>query len=145
MTNSVSSVWQPGVPRGSLTVSNRRLWFEFSASVAAWFSLGGLNSVILWRACVHQEQFGGPSSHPGARVLFFALWTALFGLAALTGSLSYRTWRAISGASSLMSAEGRERKEYMSLCGLFISVTLGFGFLWMCLPLFMLQMCARAR
>ena len=59
--------------------------------------------------------------------------------------MSYRSWRRLSGAAGLLSAEGRERKEFMSLCGLFISVTLGFGFVWMCIPLFMLQMCARTR
>jgi hypothetical protein len=58
---------------------------------------------------------------------------------------AYRSWRALSGEQELLRAEGRERREFMSLSGLFISVTLGFGFLWMCLPLFLLQMCARAR
>ena len=128
-----------------MTTPDRRLWFEFGASATAWLCLGSLDMVIAWRACVHQEQFGGPSSHPGARILYFVLWIALFGLAALAGSMSYRTWRTLSGAGELLRAEGREREEFMSLSGLFISVTLGFGFLWMCLPLFMLQMCARAR
>jgi hypothetical protein len=145
MTNPLSSAWQPEAVSGPETVSNRRLWFEFVASVAAWYCLGFLDSVIAWRACVHQEQFGGPSPHPGALILYFLLWIALFGLASLTGIMSYRTWRALSGAGELLSAEGWERKEFMSLSGLFISVTLGFGFLWMCLPLFILQMCTRAR
>ena len=124
---------------------NFRLWFEFGTSLISWLCLGLLNSVVLWRACVHQEQSGAPSAHPGARILFFVLWAALFGLTALTGTMSYRSWRNLSGASELLRAEGRERKEYMSLCGLFISVTLGIGFLWLCLPLFMVQMCLRTR
>jgi hypothetical protein len=122
-----------------------RLWHEFGSSVLAWLCLNCLNSVVAWRACVHQEQFGGASSHPGARALYFLLWIAFFGLASLTGAMSYRTWRKLSGASELLRAEGRERKEYMSLCGLFISVTLGIGFLWLSVPLFMVQMCLRTR
>ena len=143
MTNTISGAWQAEPAREA--ISNRRLWFEFAASAASWLSLGCLDSVILWRACVHQEQFGSPSPHPGARILFFVLWIVLFGLAALAGSMSYRTWRTLSGTDALLSAEGRERKEFMSLSGLFISITLGIGFLWMCVPLFMLQMCARTR
>ncbi len=122
-----------------------RLWHEFGSSVIAWLSLNCLNSVVAWRACEHQEQFGNASSHPGVRAIYFLLWIAFFGLTALTGAQSYRTWRRFSEASDLLTAEGRERKEYMSLCGLFISVTLGIGFLWLSLPLFMIQMCLRWR
>jgi hypothetical protein len=126
-------------------IPNGRLWFEFAAAATAWLLLGILDMVVAWRACIHQEQFGGPSSHPGARVVYFALWAALFGLASLAGAMSYRSWRALSKENDLLNAEGRERREFMSLSGLFISVTLGMGFLWMCVPLFLLQMCARAR
>jgi hypothetical protein len=145
MTNSISGAWQAEPAGNPEAVSNRRLWFEFAASAAGWLCLGCLDMVIAWRACVHQEQFGAPSSHPWARILYFVLWIILFGLATLAGSLSYRTWRTLSGTEELMRAEGRERREFMSLSGLFISITLGIGFLWMCLPLFMLQMCARVR
>lgn len=145
MTNSMSSALQPEAANSPEAISNRRLWFEFAASAIAWLCLGTFDVVIIWRACVHLEQFGAPSSHPGARILHFVLWITLFGIAAMAGSMSYRTWRALSGANELLRAEGRERKEFMSLSGLFISVSLGIGFLWMCLPLFILPMCARAR
>jgi hypothetical protein len=124
---------------------NRLLWPEFGTSVIAWLSLNCLDSVVAWRACVHQEQFGSASSHPDARIIYFLLWIVFFGLVSLTGARSYRTWRKLSGTNELLHAEGRERPEYMSLCGLFISVTLGIGFLWLSLPLFMLQMCQRTR
>jgi hypothetical protein len=126
-------------------IPNRRLWFEFVAAAVAWLLLGSLDSVVAWRACVHQEQYGAPSSHPGARIVYFVLWIVLFGLLSLVGAMSYCSWRALSGENNLLSAEGRERREFMSLSGLFISVTLSMGFFWMCLPLFLLQMCARAR
>jgi hypothetical protein len=139
------STLQPAASDSTESHHDLRLWHEFGSSVIAWLSLNCLNSVVAWRSCVHQEQLGNPSPHPGARLLYFLLWIAFFGLASLTGAQSYRTWRRLSGASDLLSAEGRERKEYMSLCGLFISVTLGIGFLWLSLPLFMIQMCLRTR
>jgi hypothetical protein len=77
--------------------------------------------------------------------VFFAIWLILFATAVTSGFMSYRTWRQLSGATDLLSAEGRERQEYMSLCGLFITFTLGCGFLWLCLPLFLIQMCLRTR
>lgn len=124
---------------------SRRLWFEFAASAAAWSTIGVADVIISWRGCVHDEQFGGPSPHPGVRAVYVIVWLALFGLAALAGRMSYRTWRALSQARELLDAEGRERKEFMALAGFFVSVTLGSGFVWLGLPLFMLQMCARVR
>ena len=128
----------PEIPDG-------RLWFEVAATNIAWFSLGLADTVITWRACVHEEQFGGPSAHPGARLLYFGAWIAMFGLALLAGTMSYRSWRMLSGVRDLLRAEGRERKEFMSQAGFFISLTLGIGLVWLCLPLFILEMCARTR
>jgi hypothetical protein len=144
-TNAMSSRSQSEAATSQTDISNRRLWFEFVAAAAAWLLLGSLDMIVAWRACVHQEQFGGPSSHPGARVVYFVLWISLFGLASLAGTMSYRSWRALSGENDLLAAEGRERREFMSLSGLFISITLGMGFLWMFIPLLLLQMCARIR
>ncbi|MDQ6732987.1 MAG: hypothetical protein M3Z35_02550 [Nitrospirota bacterium] len=145
MTNLLSADGQPEATGNSAGIPNSRLWFEVAGSGVAWFGLGLADMVITWRACVHEEQFGGPSSHPGALVLYFVMWIVLFGLATFAGTMSYRSWRTLSGVRELLSAEGRERKEFMSLAGLFISLTLGIGMVWLCLPLFILQMCARAR
>jgi hypothetical protein len=145
MTNLLNNDAQPEAASTSASIPNSRLWFEVAASGAAWFGLGMADMVITWRACVHQEQTGGPSSHPGALVLYFVMWAVLFGLAILAGTMSYRTWRKLSGVTELLYAEGKERKEFMSLAGLFISVTLGIGIVWLCLPLFIIQMCVRTR
>lgn len=126
-------------------IQNRRLWFQVAASGAAWFALGLADILITWRACVHEEQFGGPSSHPGARLLYFVMWFLLAGLALLTGWMSYRSWRQLSEKGDLLYAEGRERKEFMSQAGFFISLTLGIGMVWLSLPLFLIEMCARTR
>jgi hypothetical protein len=145
MANPMSNDLQQEEEGRREAVHNGRLWFEFSATVIAWFSLGVTDVVITWLACVHDEQYGGPSSHPNARVLYFVMWAILFGLASMAGTMSYRSWRTLSGTSDVLRAEGRERKEFMSQAGLFISVTLGMGFIWLCIPLFIMQMCARAR
>ena len=145
MTNLLNNDAQPEAASTSVSIPNSRLWFEVAASGVAWFGLGLADMVITWRACVHEEQFGGPSSHPGALALYFVMWAVLFGVALLTGTMSYRTWRKLSGATELLYAEGKERKEFMSLAGLFISVTLGIGIVWLCLPLFIIQMCVRTR
>ena len=39
-------------------------WFGVGASVWAWFAVGLSDMFITWRACLHQEDFGGPSAHP---------------------------------------------------------------------------------
>lgn len=145
MTNRLDNDRQPEATGNSAAIHNGRLWFEVAASGVAWFGLGLADIVITWRACVHEEQFGGPSAHPGALVLYFVMWVVLFGLALLAGTMSYRSWRELSGVSDLLYAEGKERKEFMSQAGFFISLTLGIGIVWLVVPLFIIQMCVRAR
>jgi hypothetical protein len=126
-------------------VPARRLWFGVVAATVAWFGLGLADMFITWLACVHQEQFGGPSYHPAARVLYFVSGFGLLGLTVAAGMLSYRNWNRLSGVTSLLNAEAYGRKEFMALAGLFISVTLGAGLVWLCLPLFIIEMCLRVR
>lgn len=146
MNSSSLSEGQPGSGADNpAAVHNRRLWFEVAGSCVAWFALGFADIVITWRACVHEEQFGGPSSHPGARVLYVVMWILLFGLALLAGWMSFRSWRRLAETNDLLRSEGRERKEFMSQAGFFISLTLGIGIVWLCLPIFIIQMCVRTR
>lgn len=126
-------------------VTNRRLWLQLGMSAGAWIALGVADMLITWRACLNEEQFGGASVHPAAHALYFVMTGLLFALAVLTGFLCYRTWRKLSSAPSFLQAEGRERSEYMSQAGVFISFTLACGMVWFCLPLFMIQMCLRTR
>lgn len=126
-------------------VPDRRLWFGVVASALAWFGLGLADMFITWRACVHEEQFGGPSSHPAARVLYWVAGFSLLSLAAVAGTVSYRAWHKISGLTSLLNADANDRDEFMALAGLFISATLGVGIVWLCLPLFIIEMCMRVR
>ena len=126
-------------------ISTRRLWLQLALSALAWVGLGVADMLITWRACLNEEQFGGASVHSGAHALYFVITGLLFALAVLTGVLSYRTWRKLSNAPGFLQAEGRERSEYMSQAGVFVSFTLGCGMVLFCLPLFMIQMCLRTR
>jgi H+/Cl- antiporter ClcA len=127
------------------TIPTSRLWFGSAASTAAWFSVGLGDLFILWHTCMNGEPFGAQSSHPGARVLFFLVTFLLMALAAIAGIMSYANWKRLSGVTSLLCAEANGRKEFMAWAGLYISFTLGVGIVWLCLPLFIIQMCSRAR
>jgi len=117
----------------------RRLVFQVAASAVAWVSLGVADVLITWRACIHETPQGG------AGIPSFAITGLLFCLTLLAGGMSYRTWRKLSGLTALLRAEGRERSEFLSLAGLYISFTLGAGIVWLGLPLFILEMCVRTR
>jgi len=117
----------------------RRLVFQVAASAVAWVSLGVADVIITWRACIHE------TPHGGAGIPYFAITGLLFCLTLLAGGMSYRTWRKLSGLTALLRAEGRERSEFLSLAGLYISFTLGAGIVWLGLPLFILEMCVRTR
>ena len=122
-----------------------RLWFGFAASAAAWTGLGIADILITWKACLHQEQFGGPSAHPGMRTLSFVITLLLLGTAIAAGTMSYRNWRRLSGEVRLWDAEGQGRQEFMALIGVFMSLTLGIGILWLGLPLLIIELCVRTR
>jgi hypothetical protein len=126
-------------------VSPGRLWFGVAGSAAAWFSLGLLDILLTWGACVHREQFGGASSHPGVRLLTIALTFSLLAIVLIAGTVSYRNWRQLSSEPGLQSAEGRGRQEFMALLGVFVSLTLAFSVFWLALPLFILHLCVRTR
>ncbi|HET9792447.1 MAG TPA: hypothetical protein VFR08_14210, partial [Candidatus Angelobacter sp.] len=58
-------------------VSPKRLWFGFSAAFLCWFGLGIADVLITWRECLHHEQFGNASSHPGLLTLNIIIFLAL--------------------------------------------------------------------
>ena len=131
--------------RAFLPVRPRRLWFGFTASVISWVLLGGLDILITWRACIHQENFGIPSAHPAVRIAFGFVAIALLIVTISAGLTSYRNWRSLSARSHVLAAEAVERHEFMALLGIIISITLGMGILWLALPPLFLDICWRAR
>jgi hypothetical protein len=131
-------------PNGT-PITPARLWFGLAASACAWAMLGILDIVITWRACVHQEEWGNASAHPGARTLYILVSLALILTVLLAGTLSYRNWRALSTQRSILHAEATERREFMALLGVFISLTLGMGVLWLSIPPLIIQLCLRVK
>ena len=126
-------------------VSPRSLGFGICASACAWVMLGITDVLITWRECLHQEQFGGASSHPGMRLLNIVLFVILFAIALAAGVMSYRNWRRLAGQVPLLHAESTGRREYVAFLGIFISVTLGIGMIWLGIPLVILSLCVRTR
>lgn len=122
-----------------------RVWLGVAVSGACWFLVGIAEMFIMWRACMHNEQLGNASSHPAATAASFVVSFVLIGAVAAAGYLSYREWRRLSTQRSLLEAEGRGHHEYLALIGIFFSVTLGVGMVWMSLPLFFIRLCARMR
>lgn len=136
---------EPEAKTREQAVGEGRLWVGFATGVAAWFALGIADMLITWKACTHQEQYGGAMAHPVARALYIVVTLLLIASAIATGVLSYRNWRRLAAENRLLDAEGRGRQEFMALLGVYVSFTLGFGMLWLGLPVFLLQMCLRTR
>jgi hypothetical protein len=126
-------------------IKPRRLWFGFAASAASWMTLGCLDILITWRACTHQEDFGIPSAHPGVHILFGVVALVLLLVTISAGFTSYHNWRALTDHNRVLDAEAIDRREFMALLGVIISVTLGMGIVWLALPPLFLDICWRAR
>lgn len=133
------------VKAGSDFVPSRRLWFGFATAAAAWVLLGCLDICINWRACTHQLDYGIPSPHPQARILISALALVLLIVAITAGVTSYRNWRALSAHSDILDTNAVERREFMAVLGVIVSVTMGAGILWLSIPPFFLDICWRSR
>ena len=126
-------------------VSPARLWFGFSAAGLAWLGLGISDVLITWRECIHEEAFGGASTHTGLHTLNIVIFFVLLGIAITAGVMSYRNWRRLAGEVKLLHAEGTGSREYLALIGVFISITLGMGMLWLGIPVLILSLCERIR
>jgi hypothetical protein len=111
----------------------------------AWVSLGFLDILITWRACVHQEEFGNPVAHPAARMIYAAVAALLFIVVLASGITSYRNWRMISQQREILNATATDRREFMALLGVFVSITLGVSVLWLAIPPLVIELCMRAR
>jgi hypothetical protein len=131
-------------PQDTTEISQKRLWFGFITSAIAWTSVGCLDVVIVW-TCAHQEEFGVPPAHPIARILFGLLAVVLLIVSIYSGVVSYRNWQRLSGHQAFLDAQAVERREFMAVLGVIITVTLGMGIVWLALPPIFLDLCWRAR
>ena len=126
-------------------ITPARLWFGLASSAIAWASLGFVDILITWKACVHQEQFGNASYHPAANWLYITAELALFAIVVAGGILSYLNWRALSSHNQILHTTATDRREFMALLGVFVSITLGTGVVWLSIPPLILQLSLRAK
>jgi hypothetical protein len=123
----------------------RRLWFGMTAGAFAW-SLHLLACVIVTRlACSGRYGNYAAPSVTEAYILLGILSALLFALTVVAGVISFRNWRAVSQSESFLKAEATGREQYMSLIGVFLSVTLGLGILWAGLGILLVNMCVWTR
>jgi hypothetical protein len=124
---------------------SNRLWFGLTASAAAWLLLGTMDLLVVWTECAHQQQYSGEGSHPASRILSFALSIAFLIVAAAGGTTSYYNWRNLSRQQNFLETNATDRREFMALIGVIISITLGVGIVWLSMPLLLIQFCERAK
>jgi len=134
----------PSDPKDASEISQRRLWFGFVASAIAWAAVGCLDVIVVW-ACAHQEDFGIPPAHPIGRILCGLLAAVLLIVSIYSGIVSYRNWQRLSGHQLFLNAQAVERREFMAVLGVIITITLGMGIVWLGLPPIFLDLCWRAR
>lgn len=127
------------------SVTPGKLWFGFTGSAAAWVALSCGYSLLAWWACQPEGILSGGRVRSGIGFAYFFAALIIIGAAVFAGVVSYRNWRQLSTAPSLNDTLGDSRPEFMALMGLFVSVTLGAGLIWLTIPLLILNFCVRAR
>lgn len=126
-------------------ISPRALWFGLGGSAAAWLLLGFIDILITWRACISPEPFAGTGPHSGTRAIYIIAAIILFAVVVIAGTISYRNWQALSQQREILQTTATDRREFMALLGVFVSLTLGFGVLWLAIPPLIVELCMRAR
>jgi len=127
------------------SISSRKLWFGLLTSAVAWVSLGVLDILVNWRACTHQEDYGLAGPNPVGRVVIGLLAVALLTISVWSGVVSYRNWQLLSAHKAFLDAQAVERREFMAVLGVIITITMGMGIVWLGLPPIFLDICWRAR
>lgn len=126
-------------------VRPRNLWFGFAGSAFSWVLLGCLDLIITLLGCTHQAMFGVPRERPAVSILFIAISVFLLAVTVAAGFTSYRNWRHLSAQPGILESLAVERKEFMAVIGVIVSITLGMGIVWLALPPFFLDLCWRAK
>lgn len=126
-------------------ISEKRLWFGFSGAAAAWVIAGLADVWLAWVACMGHEAGSGVFTSIGMRILLGVITFGLLAIATAGGVISFINWRRLSQSQDFIEAEGRGRKQFMALVGVFISVSLGAGIIWFSIPIYILGLCVRGR
>jgi hypothetical protein len=126
-------------------VSPTRLWFGLAAGAVA-FSIDGLaNWVISWRTCFIGNGHLGDLSSGGIRTLLAAITLSLLALSLAGGVVSYRNWKTLAAPDDLEHAEAHTPASFLALLGICVSAVLSVGICWIGVPLFLVDLCMRAR
>ena len=128
-----------------IEMPQKRLWFGFAGSVAAWLALGCVDIVISWRACMHQMDFGVPPEHMWAKALIFLVGLLFLGITISAGIISYQSWRRLTEERKMLDTPAVPRGEFMAVLGVIVSLTLGAGMVWMALTPLFIELCWRAK
>lgn len=137
---------QPNSNPNSSPVSEKSLWFGFSAAVYAWIIAGLVDVILAWHVCMGGELGTNPIySQTGMHVLLGIVTFGLLAVATIGGIVSFRNWKKLSDTDNFLEAEGRTRKQYMALSGVLVSVIMAIGIIWFSIPIYLLDLCVRAR
>lgn len=130
----------------NLTSSEQpRLWFGFAGSVAAWIALFIADLLLAWKMCTALPDGVDVLSLGWAIYLFAALTVILLAVTIAAGIVSFGTFQRLSNHVSLAHTEATGREEFMAVGGMFISLILSLGIVWLGIPLFIIKLCLRAR
>lgn len=127
------------------TVPPKRLWFGLAGTAVAWLTLGFLDCVIVWMTCAYEYTGASGAPHAGSRILSFIVGVAFFATALTAGFLSYHNWQRLSQRKHILNALATDRREFMALLGVIISITLGLGIVWLSIPPLLIEACQRAK
>lgn len=122
-----------------------RTWFGLVASAAAWLLLGAMDLLVVWNECAHQQKCSGEGAYAASRMLCFAVSIVFLLVAVAGGATSYYNWRSLSQRQGLLETNATDRREFMALLGVIVSITLGMGIVWLSIPPLLIQLCERAR
>lgn len=133
------------IRHSSISISEARLWFGLATGFFAWHLAGTAGMFITWRAGLHNEAFANAVREPWAYAAAFSSLGLLLLLTFIAGITAHRSWRQLAPEPHIWEGEGRGRKDYMALLGVFVSFTLGVGIVWMLIAHFILDYCLRMR
>lgn len=122
-----------------------RLWFGFAGSAAAWLALFFADLLVAWKACSELPDGFDVLSLGWAIYLFAALTVILLAVTIAAGFISFGNFQRFSNHASLAHTEATGREEFMALGGMFISLILSLGIVWLGIPLIVINLCTRAR
>jgi hypothetical protein len=125
-------------------LSAARLWFGFAGAGVAWVLAGLLNVLLAGATCTRDKPALFSSGQTEMHIVLAVLTFLLLALAAWAGIVSFQNWRTLSRQEDFVDAEGRGRKEFMAVFGVFVSASLGMGIIWFVLPIYIVRMCVRA-